>query len=61
VALALLLACGIQSPVAAQQAGVIVIGAGVAGLAAAKKLQSEGWKVIVLEASNRTGRLHNRV
>jgi len=33
----------------------IVIGAGVAGLAAAKTLQSEGERVIVLEAKNRIG------
>lgn len=34
---------------------VIVIGAGIAGLAAARKLQSSGLKVMVLEAQNRIG------
>jgi monoamine oxidase len=34
---------------------VIVIGAGIAGLAAARHLQQEGLKVVVLEARNRTG------
>jgi monoamine oxidase len=36
-------------------ADVIVIGAGIAGLAAAVKIQSSGKKVIVLEAQNKTG------
>jgi len=38
---------------------VLVIGAGVSGLAAAKKLKEEGKKVLVLEARNRLGgRIH---
>jgi monoamine oxidase len=39
------------------QAGktVIVIGAGIAGLAAARKLTSAGWRVTVLEARDRIG------
>jgi len=34
---------------------VIVIGAGAAGLSAASVLRSNGWSVVVLEASSRTG------
>lgn len=34
---------------------VIVIGAGIAGLAAARKLVKYGFSVILLEASNRVG------
>jgi len=40
---------------AAQSADVIVVGAGVAGLAAAADLVSAGVSVVVLEARNRTG------
>lgn len=36
-------------------ADVIVIGAGIAGLAAARKLADQGMRVVVLEASNRIG------
>ena len=52
------LALGIQSKLSsAQTAGnsVIVIGAGIAGLAAAAKLRATGLQVTVLEARNRTG------
>jgi monoamine oxidase len=38
-----------------QSADVVIIGAGVAGLAAAQLLQQEGWSVIVLEARDRIG------
>ena len=34
---------------------VVVVGAGIAGLAAAKDLQESGYEVTVLEASNRIG------
>jgi monoamine oxidase len=40
---------------AAESADVIVVGAGVAGLAAAADLVSAGFNVVVLEARNRTG------
>ncbi|GBF93957.1 hypothetical protein Rsub_06206 [Raphidocelis subcapitata] len=43
-----------------QAADVIVVGAGIAGLAAAKELAASGLRVVVLEARNRTGgRLHS--
>ncbi|MBF2028476.1 MAG: FAD-dependent oxidoreductase [Oscillatoriales cyanobacterium C42_A2020_001] len=38
-----------------QSTDVVVIGAGVAGLAAASKLQAAGWQVVVLEARDRIG------
>jgi len=38
-----------------KQTNVIVIGAGVAGLAAATTLRAAGWTVLVLEASDRAG------
>lgn len=42
-----------------QKETIIVIGAGMAGIAAAKQLQSFGYKVIVLEARDRPGgRVH---
>ena len=34
---------------------VVVVGAGASGLAAASTLQQDGWKVLVLEASDRVG------
>ena len=34
---------------------IIVVGAGIAGLAAAKKLQEQGFDVQILEARNRIG------
>ena len=36
-----------------QKTQVVVVGAGIAGLAAAKDLQESGYEVTVLEASNR--------
>ena len=45
----------IQRGKGGNQAEVIVIGAGASGLAAAKAIQAEGKKVIVLEARNRLG------
>ena len=38
-----------------EENNVIVIGAGVSGLAAARKLKDSGYNVIVLEANNRIG------
>lgn len=46
-------------PVPAKNKKVIIVGAGMAGAAAARKLQDAGCEVIVLEARNRTGgRIH---
>lgn len=42
-----------------EQVDAIVIGAGIAGLAAAKELTAQGMQIVVLEASNRIGgRIH---
>lgn len=38
-----------------RDAQVVVVGAGIAGLAAARRLRSEGYKVLVLEARERIG------
>lgn len=42
-------------PIGQQQADVVVIGAGVAGLTAARALTREGARVVVLEAARRVG------
>uniref|UniRef100_A0A5K3EI75 Amino_oxidase domain-containing protein n=1 Tax=Mesocestoides corti TaxID=53468 RepID=A0A5K3EI75_MESCO len=48
-----------MSPIMSETFDVIVLGAGIAGLAAAKILSKEGLKVVVLEARNRHGgRVH---
>lgn len=42
-----------------QKTRVIVVGAGIAGIAAASRLQASGWEVVVLEARDRIGgRIH---
>ncbi len=55
----LLFACGQESPsngpISPKNKSVIVIGAGISGLAAAKKLQESGFDVIVLEAQAKVG------
>ncbi|OYY72569.1 MAG: hypothetical protein B7Y47_02175 [Sphingomonas sp. 28-63-12] len=53
VTLPLLDGCKISAPV--RQADVIVLGAGVSGLNAARLLEEQGFKVIVLEARDRVG------
>lgn len=57
-----LLACaliGRAAPARASSARVLVIGAGMAGLSAARQLADEGFKVTVLEARDRIGgRIH---
>jgi monoamine oxidase len=45
----------IQPTVPSQQTDVIVLGAGMAGIAAARKLSAQGKRVLVLEARNRIG------
>jgi len=41
------------------QVEIVVVGAGIAGLAAASRLQASGWSVVVLEARDRIGgRIH---
>lgn len=44
-----------ESTVSAMQAGVVVVGAGFAGLAAARQLVANGLDVVVLEAQDRVG------
>ena len=54
-----LLGCGTRRPTSLQRADVVVVGAGLAGLAAAHALQAGGARVVVLEAGDRVGgRLH---
>jgi len=57
-ALLILCACIAQLAVsssAASEYDVVVIGAGAAGLSAAKKLASKGLNVVIIEARNRVG------
>ena len=44
-----------QADASLREAEVLILGAGIAGLAAARTLVDDGWKVIVLEARNRIG------
>ena len=48
-------ACQTENGINPTDKTVVVIGAGIAGLAAAKKLQEVGFKVSVLEAQDRVG------
>ena len=43
------------APATTNKADVIIIGAGIAGLAAARQLQKDGWAVLLLEARDRIG------
>ncbi len=63
---AIALACGLLTPEVEEEevvmsgntstnADVLVLGAGIAGLAAARTLVDEGWNVIILEARDRVG------
>jgi monoamine oxidase len=51
----LLTACSDDEPLTPNDKTVIVIGAGISGLAAAKKLKEKGFTVIVLEAQDKVG------
>lgn len=51
----MVLLSGISGPLAQGQEKVIVVGAGIAGLAAARELQQQGFTVTVLEARSRIG------
>lgn len=48
-------AAGLSSSASAQLPSVVVVGAGMSGLAAANRLAAEGYPVVVLEARNRVG------
>lgn len=48
-------ACGLGRPPSQDTAAVLVIGAGMAGLAAARALHDAGWPVRVIEARDRIG------
>ncbi|MFZ4815987.1 MAG: FAD-dependent oxidoreductase [Phototrophicaceae bacterium] len=52
---ALVAAAKVAQPTQAQAQHLIVVGAGVAGLAAAQAAQQAGWRVTVLEARDRIG------
>jgi hypothetical protein len=47
-------------PTSTNKFDAIVIGAGIAGLTAARDLQAAGWQVVVLEAASRIGELRHR-
>lgn len=49
------MAAGLASPAAAADPDVVVVGAGVAGIAAARALQTAAKNVLVIEARDRAG------